>query len=159
MCVCVWVRVRVCACVRVCVCVCVCECVSSDYVGLLSFPTNIVIDFFLIHHLKDVILNYAFFVEIPWIQFSCLLLILFLSSSLLLTSFCCCLSFFFNLKKTLSVENACLFFSSFVVHWWVHFPSSFPHMSTSPAVTCFFLTRDFVRAENDFHISVRIRQE
>ena len=47
-------------------------------------------------------------------------------------------SFFFNLKKTLSVETACLFFSSFVVHWWVQFPSSFPHVSTSPAVTRFF---------------------
>ena len=61
-----------------------------------------------------------------------------LSSSLLLSAFCCCPSFFFNLKKTLSVESACSFFSSFVVHWWVHFPSSFPHVSTSPAVTRFF---------------------
>ena len=57
---------------------------------------------------------------------------------LLLSSFCCCLSFFFNLKKTLSVESACLYFSSFVVHWLVHFPSSFPHVSASPAVTRFF---------------------
>ena len=39
-----------------------------------------------------------------------------------------CLSLFFNLKKTLSVESTCLFFWSFVVHWWVHFPSSFPQV-------------------------------
>ena len=45
-----------------------------------------------------------------------------------LSVFFFCLSFFFNLKKTLSVESACLFFSSFVVHWLVHFPSSFPHL-------------------------------
>ena len=30
--------------------------------------------------------------------------------------------------------------SSFVVHWWVQFPSSFPNVSTSPAVTRFFFT-------------------
>ena len=47
-------------------------------------------------------------------------------------------SFFFNPKKALSVESACLFFSSFVVHRWVQFPSSFPHVSTSPTVTRFF---------------------
>ena len=35
-------------------------------------------------------------------------------------------------------ENARLFFSSFVVHWWVSFPSSFPDVSTSPAVSRFF---------------------
>ena len=61
-----------------------------------------------------------------------------LSSSLLLSSFCCSMSFFFNLKKTLSVKSTCLFFSSFVIHWRVQFPSSFPHVSTSPAVTRFF---------------------
>ena len=48
-----------------------------------------------------------------------------LSSSLHLSSFCCCLSVFFYLTKTLSVESARLFFSSFVVHWWVRFPSFF----------------------------------
>ena len=36
------------------------------------------------------------------------------------------LSFFFYLTKTLSVESTRLFFWSFVVYWWVHFPSSFP---------------------------------
>ena len=49
-----------CVCVRMCVCV-----------GLLRFPPNI---FSLTRHLNDVILNYVFFVEIPVIQFSCLLL-------------------------------------------------------------------------------------
>ena len=47
------------------VCVCVC-------VGVLRFPPNI---FSLTRHLNDVILNYVFFVEIPLIQFSCLLLV------------------------------------------------------------------------------------
>ena len=50
-----------CVCVRMCVCV-----------GLLRFPPNI---FSLTRHLNDVILNYVFFVEIPLIQFSCLLLV------------------------------------------------------------------------------------
>ena len=59
------------------------------------------------------------------IQFFCPLLCFFVLLFYLLLLFCCCLSFFFNLKKTLSVESACLFFSSFVVHWGVHFPSSF----------------------------------
>ena len=64
-----------------------------------------------------------------------------LSSSLLLSSFCCCLSFVFYLTKTLSVESACLFFSSFVGHWWVHFPRSFPHVSASPTVNRFFFKK------------------
>ncbi len=66
---------RVCVCVCVCararVCVCVCVCLHN-YVGLLRFPPNI---FFLTRHLNDVILNYVFFVEIPLIQFGCLLLV------------------------------------------------------------------------------------
>ena len=39
-------------------------------------------------------------------------------------------AFFFHPTKTPSVER-CSFaiFSSFVVHWWVHPPSSFPHVS------------------------------
>ena len=57
-----------------------------------------------------------------------------LSSCLLLIYFCCCPSFFFSLTKTLSVESARLFYSSFVVHLWVHFPRSFPHVSASPAI-------------------------
>ena len=44
--------------------------------------------------------------------------------------------------KAVSVERTRLFFSSFVVHWWVHFPSSFPHVSTSLAVTRFFFFLD-----------------
>ena len=50
-----------CVCVRMCVCV-----------GLLRFPPNI---FSRTRHLNDVILNYVFFVEVPLIQFSCLLLV------------------------------------------------------------------------------------
>ena len=55
----------VCVCVRVCVCL-------HNSVGLLRFPPNI---FSLTRHLNDVILNYVFFVEIPLIQFGCLLLV------------------------------------------------------------------------------------
>ena len=51
-----------------------------------------------------------------------------LSSSVRLSSFV--VVFLLYLTKTLSVESACLFFSSFVVVWWVHFPSSFPRVST-----------------------------
>ena len=29
--------------------------------------------------------------------------------------------------RRLSVESTCLFLSSFIVHWWVQFPSSFPY--------------------------------
>ena len=47
-------------------------------------------------------------------------------------------------KKTLSVKSARLFFSLFAIHWWVHFPSSFPHVSTSPAVTCLFFLLSLV---------------
>ena len=39
----------------------------------------------------------------------------------------------------LNVESAGVFVSSFVFLWWVQFPSSFPNLSTSPAVTRFFL--------------------
>ena len=64
-------------CVSVCVCVCVCACMCvrvclHNSVGLLRFPPNI---FSLTRHLNDVILNYVFFVEIPLIQFGCLLLV------------------------------------------------------------------------------------
>ena len=52
---------------RVCVCVCL-----HNSVGLLRFSPNI---FSLTRHLNDFILNYVFFVEIPLIQFGCLLLI------------------------------------------------------------------------------------
>ena len=43
---------------------------------------------------------------------------------------------FFSLRNTsftrrrLSVESACVFVSSFVIHWWVQFPSSFPNYTT-----------------------------
>ena len=69
-----------------------------------------------------------------------------LSSSPLLSS--SCLSFCFYLSKTPSVESARLYFSHrlssmgvvvvVVGGGVVHFPSSFPHVSTSPAVTRFF---------------------
>ena len=44
-----------------------------------------------------------------------------------------------------------VFLSPFVVHWWVHFPSSFPHVSTSPAVTRFF----FFAKSGGFFVEVR----
>ena len=53
-----------------------------------------------------------------------------LSFCLLLSPFCC-LSFFFYLTKTLSVESARSFFSTFVVHWSVHCLSSCPHSNAS----------------------------
>ena len=59
MCVCV------CVCVRARVCVC-----FHNSVGILRFVPNI---FSLTRHLNYVILNWVFFVEIPLIQFSCLL--------------------------------------------------------------------------------------
>ena len=43
--------------------------------------------------------------------------------------------------RRLRVESACVFVSSFVVHWWVQFVSSFPNLSISPAVTRFFFDR------------------
>ena len=54
-------------------------------------------------------------------------------------------SFFFLLsvslllpdKDTKSRKCLFVFFSSFIFHWWVHFLSSFSHVSTSPAVTHF----------------------
>ena len=67
----------------------------------------------------------------------------------------CFLSLFFYLTKTLSVESACLFFSSFFVHWWVHFPSSFPHVPTSPAVTRFFFTRARINRSINRHSVAR----
>ena len=56
-----------------------------------------------------------------WVQFGCPPRL----SPSLLSSFCCCLSFLFYLTKTPSGESACFFFSSFFVHWGVHFPSFF----------------------------------
>ena len=61
-------------------------------------------------------------VEIPLIQFGCLLLVcpllcFFLPSLVVYLS---------SLTwRRLSVESACVFVSSFVVHWWVQFPRSF----------------------------------
>ena len=102
---------HVCVCVRMCVCV-----------GLLRFPPNI---FSLTRHLNDVILNYVFFVEIPLIQFSCLLLVcpllcFFLPSVVVYLS-----SFTW---RRLNVESASVFVLSFVFLWWVQFPSSFPKL-------------------------------
>ena len=60
---------------------------------------------------------YVFFVEIPLIQFGCLLLV------------CPLLCFFllFVVVCLLLPDGDTKFRTSFVVHWWVHFPSSFPH--------------------------------
>ena len=49
------------------------------------------------------------------------------SYTLLLYSFCCCLSFFLPDEDTKCQNRSFVFFSLFVVHWWVHFLSSFPH--------------------------------
>ena len=77
----------------------------------------------------------SFFVEIPLIQFSCLLLVCPLLCYLL-HSVVVYLSPF--TWRRLNVESASVFVSSFVFLWWVQFPSSFPNLSTSPAVTRFF---------------------
>ena len=130
-CVCVCVCVYACMCARVCACVCVRACVCTcvhvyvctylhNYVGILCFPPNI---FFLTCHLNDVILNYVFFIEIPFIQFGCLLLVCPLLCFFLPFVVVCLSSLTW---RRLSVESACLFLSLFVVHWWVQFPSSFP---------------------------------
>ena len=75
----------------------------------VRFPPNI---FFLTLHLNDVILNYVFFVEIPLIQFGCLLVCPLFCFFLL--SVVVCLSSL--TRRRLNVESACLFLSPFVVH-------------------------------------------
>ena len=91
------------------------------------------IDYWLIHWL----LIYVFILKFLWSS-----LVASFSSVLFSASF-----FFFLLlsvflllhdEDTRCRKRLFVFFSSFVIHWWVHFPSSFPHMSTSPAVTHFF---------------------
>ena len=84
-------------------------------------PLNI---FSLTRHLNDVISNYVFFVEIPLIQFGCLLLVCPLLCFLLPSVVFYLSSFTW---RRLSVESACVFVSSFVVHWWVQFASFFPN--------------------------------
>ena len=64
--------------------------------------------------------------NVPLIQFGCFFLVCPLLCFFLLFVIVCLSSL--NLKKTLSVESACLFSSSFVVHWSVHFPGSFPNI-------------------------------
>ena len=50
------------------------------------------------------------------------------NSTVHLSSFCCCFSSLAWRRR--SIKSTCVFVSSFVVHWWVQFPRSFPNSST-----------------------------